>query len=171
MNRLFFVLLCFITFNILGQQVSYKSDISFKSDLWLIITAEEAVHTEGDTIGVKWIPRTVRKKQNAIYIDISKNGTLIGLKYPREMKLSSEGLPNNGFIGEKWYNPYNMHIQVYAKDETGNIWEISVGKDRLTHDLNTDPTDQGRVYITIQDTKGIQSGWYFTIDTFGKQKG
>ena len=170
MNKLFFIVLYFITLNMFSQHISYKSDISFKSDLWLILTAEEAVRTEGDTIEVTWVQRTVRKRQNTIYIDISKNGTLVGLKYPNNIKLSSEGLPNNGFIGEKWYSEHNMHIQTYAKDETGNIWEISVGKDRLTHDLAPDPTDQGRIYLTIHDTKGIQSGWYFTIDVFGKQK-
>jgi hypothetical protein len=153
-----------------GQAQTYRDSVSFKSDLWTILSAEEAVRTEGDTIGVTWVTRNVKARKNVIYIDVSKSGTLIGIKYPRVLKLNSEGLPNNGFIGERWYSPYNMHIQSYAKDETGNVWLVSIGKDRLTPDMNPDTNDQGRIYLTIQDMRGLQSGWYFVINTLGGQR-
>jgi hypothetical protein len=168
MNKLLVTLA--LTVSMYGQAQTYRDSVSFKSDLWTILSAEEAVRSEGDTIGVTWVTRTVKARKNVIYIDVSKSGTLVGIKYPRVLKLSSEGLPNNGFIGERWYSPYNMHIQTYAKDEIGNVWLVSIGKDRLTPDLNPDPKDQGRIYLTIHDTRGLQSGWYFVINTLGKQR-
>ncbi len=163
MNKLLTVLV--LCMSIHGISQSYKDNISFKSDLWTIVQAEEAVRTPGDTIGVVWVKRTVKARKNVIYIDISKSNTLIGIKYPRVLKLNSEGLPNNGFIGEKWYGEYNMWIQSYAKDEAGNIWEVTVGKDSLADEPES---ETGRIYMTIQDTKGLQSGWYFVINTLGK---
>ena len=168
MNKLLTVLVLCVSMHGISQ--SYKDSISFKSDLWTIVSAEEAVRTEGDTISITWVTRSVKARKNVIYVDVSRSGTLLGIKYPRVLKLSSEGLPNNGFIGEKWYSPYNMHIQTYAKDETGNIWEITIGKDSLTSDLNPDLNDWGRIYVTIHDTRGLQSGWYFVINTLGKQR-
>lgn len=161
---------CILAFSINTFAQTYRDSVSFKSDLWTIVSAEEAIRTAGDTIGVTWVSRNVRSRKNVIYVDVSRTGTLVGIKYPKVLKLSSDGLPNNGFIGEKWYSPYNMHIQTYAKDDDGNLWEITMGKDRLTADLNLDPSDTGRIYITLHDTRGLQSGWYFVINTLGKQR-
>jgi hypothetical protein len=100
--------------------------------------------------------------------NISKNGTLIGIKYPNKVKLSSEGLPNNGFMVEKWFSRYSMYIQSMVKDEDGYIWTVTVGKDAFSDDYTG--LENGRIYVVIQDPKHIKPSWYFTIKTFGGKK-
>jgi hypothetical protein len=168
MKNLTLLLLLLFEIQLFGQ--TYKEKVSFKSDLWSIDYAEEAVRTKGDTVNLIWVKKSISARKNVIYVDVSNKGTTIGIKYPKVLNLSSEGLENNGFIGEKWYGKYNMHIQTYAKDQYGNLWQVTVGNDQLSEDASSDPTGKGRIYITIQDTHGIQSGWYFSIKTFGNLK-
>ena len=82
------------------------------------------------------------------------------------MLLKSYGLPNNGFIGEKHYKPNYMSIQSYALDEKGNKWLVTVGKDGYDEEPDVD----GRIYISVVDTRSLQSSWYFTLNKFGEQK-
>jgi hypothetical protein len=93
---------------------------------------------------------------------------LIGIKYPSKLTLSSEGLPNNGFIVEKWLSRYSMHIQSMVKDEEGYIWTVTVGKDAVSDD-NTG-LENGRIYVVIQDPNHVKPSWYFTIKSFGGKK-
>ncbi len=165
MKNLLIALIFLFSIRALSQE--YTEDLSFKSDIWLITTAEEAVRPPGDTINWAWTKRTVKKKSMAVYIDISKDSTVIYLKYPRKMLLKSAGLPNNGFIGENYYNkPHYWSIQSYTLDETGNKWLVTVGKDGIS---DVDKND-GRIYISIVDTHNLQSSWYFTLTKFGNQK-
>jgi hypothetical protein len=164
MRNLLLALLFLFSANLYSQQ--YKEPLSFRSDIWLIMTAEEAVRPPGDTINMTWVKRTVRKRSMAVYIDISKDSTVIYLKYPRKMLLKSYGLPNNGFIGEKQYKANYMSIQSYALDEKGNKWLVTVGKDGYSFE----PDVEGRIYISVVDTRNLQSSWYFTLNKFGEQK-
>jgi hypothetical protein len=155
-------------FSLSVKSQTYQEKVSFKSELWTIEYAEEAL-IGPDSVGITWTKKSVKRRKNVIYVDISSEGTLIGIKYPKVLKLTSEGLDNNGFIGEKHYKNDCMYIQSYARDETGNLWLVTVGKDRFTPGLENDPTGQGRIYLTIQDVNQIQSGWYFAIQTFGNK--
>lgn len=165
MKHVFFLLLSVITLNTFSQ--SYKDKVSFKSDLWLVQTFEEGSFTPPDTISISWEKKKIKPDKYAIYVDISENGTLIGIKYPSKLTLSSEGLPNNGFIGEKWFNKYSMYIQSMVKDETGYLWSVTVGKDSGFEDEID--REEGRIYIVIQDPRGVKSSLYFTIKSFGSK--
>ena len=128
MKHVFLLLLSVITLNSFSQ--SYKDKVSFKSDLWLVQTFEEGSYIPPDTLSITWEKKKIKEDKYAIYVDISEKGTLIGIKYPSKLTLSSEGLPNNGFMGEKWFGKYSMYIQSTVKDETGYVWWVTVGKTR-----------------------------------------
>jgi hypothetical protein len=166
MKHVFLLLFTIVTLNLFSQ--TYKDPVSFKSDLWVVQTFEEGTFIPPDTISINWEQKKVKAGKHAIYVDISKNGTLIGIKYPSKLTLSSEGLPNNGFIVEKWFSRYSMYIQSMVKDEEGYIWTVAVGKDAVSDD-NTG-LETGRIYVVIEDPKHIKPSWYFTIKTFGGKK-
>ena len=166
MKHVFLLLFTIVTLNAFSQ--TYKDPVSFKSDLWLVQTFEEGKFTPPDTISIDWEIKKVRAGKHAIYVDISDKGTLIGIKYPSKLTLSSEGLPNNGFIGEKWLGKYSMYIQSKVKDEDGNIWWVTVGKDAVIE--NDKAIEDGRIYVVIQDPNRIKPSWYFTIKSFGSKK-
>ena len=166
MKHVFLLLFTIVTLNAFSQ--TYKDPVSFKSDLWLVQTFEEGKFTPPDTISIDWEIKKVRAGKHAIYVDISDKGTLIGIKYPSKLTLSSEGLPNNGFIGEKWLGKYSMYIQSKVKDEEGNIWWVTVGKDAVIE--NDEAIEDGRIYVVIQDPNRIKPSWYFTIKSFGSKK-
>jgi len=158
MKHLLF-LLFLSPFTVLSQ--SYKMKTNFEADLWTITYAEEAVRPPNDTVNFTWVKRSVKPRKNAIYIDLTKNNTLIGIKYPNKMTLKSEGLPNNGFIGEKKFNEFCMYRQSYARDENGNLWVVTVGKDMVWEEEAN--RENGRIYISIQDFNNRLSGWYFLL--------
>ena len=166
MKHVFLLLLTIVTLNAFSQ--TYKDPVSFKSDLWLVQTFEEGKFTPPDTISIDWEIKKVRAGKHAIYVDISNKGTTIGIKYPNKVKLSSEGLPNNGFIVEKWFSRYSMYIQSMVKDEEGNIWWVTVGKDSVFEEV--EKREEGRIYVVIQDPNGIKPSLYFTIKSFGGNK-
>ena len=166
MKHVFLLLLTIVTLNAFSQ--TYKDPVSFKSDLWVVQTFEEGTFTPPDTISINWEQKKVKAGKHAIYVDISNKGTLIGIKYPSKLTLSSEGLPNNGFMGEKWFSKYSMYIQSKVKDEDGNIWWVTVGKDGVIE--NDKSIEDGRIYVVIQDPNRIKPSWYFTIKTFGGKK-
>ncbi len=166
MKHVFLLLFTIVTLNAFSQ--TYKDPVSFKSDLWVVQTFEEGTFIPPDTISINWEQKKVKAGKHAIYVDISKKGTLIGIKYPSKLTLSSEGLPNNGFIVEKWFSRYSMYIQSMVKDEEGYIWTVAVGKDAVSDD-NTG-LETGRIYVVIEDPKHIKPSWYFTIKTFGGKK-
>ena len=166
MKHVFLLLCSVVTLNAFSQ--TYKDPVSFKSDLWLVQTFEEGKFTPPDTISIDWEIKKVRAGKHAIYVDISDKGTLIGIKYPSKLTLSSEGLPNNGFMGEKWIGKYSMYIQSKVKDEDGNIWWVTVGKDAVIE--NDKAIEDGRIYVVIQDPNRIKPSWYFTIKSFGSKK-
>ena len=166
MKHVFLLLLTIVTLNAFSQ--TYKDPVSFKSDLWLVQTFEEGTFTPPDTISINWEIKKVRAGKHAIYVDISDKGALIGIKYPSKLTLSSEGLPNNGFMGEKWLGKYSMYIQSKVKDEDGNIWWVTVGKDAVIE--NEKAIEDGRIYVVIQDPNRIKPSWYFTIKSFGSKK-
>ena len=166
MKHVFLLLLTIVTLNTFSQ--TYKDPVSFKSDLWLVQTFEEGKFTPPDTISIDWEIKKVRAGKHAIYVDISDKGALIGIKYPSKLTLSSEGLPNNGFMGEKWLGKYSMYIQSKVKDEDGNIWWVTVGKDAVIE--NDKAIEDGRIYVVIQDPNRIKPSWYFTIKSFGSKK-
>jgi hypothetical protein len=166
MKHVFLLLLTIVTLNAFSQ--TYKDPVSFKSDLWVVQTFEEGTFIPPDTISINWEQKKVKAGKHAIYVDISKKGTLIGIKYPSKLTLSSEGLPNNGFMGEKWFGKYSMYIQSKVKDEDGNIWWVTVGKDGVIE--NDKAIEDGRIYVVIQDPNRIKPSWYFTIKTFGGKK-
>jgi hypothetical protein len=166
MKHVFLLLCSIIVLNAFSQ--TYKDPVSFKSDLWLVQTFEEGTFTPPDTISINWEMKKVKSGKNAIYVDISNKGTLIGIKYPSKLTLSSEGLPNNGFMGEKWIGKYSMYIQSKVKDEEGNIWWVTVGKDAVIE--NEKAIEDGRIYVVIQDPNRIKPSWYFTIKSFGSKK-
>ena len=163
MKHFFLLLLTIVTLNAFSQ--TYKDPVSFKSDLWVVQTFEEGTFTPPDTISIDWQIKKVKAGKHAIYVDISNKGTLIGIKYPTKLTLSSEGLPNNGFMGEKWLGKYSMYIQSTVKDEDGNIWWVTVGKDAVYE--NEKAKEDGRIYMVIQYPKRIKPSWYFTIKSFG----
>ena len=163
MKHVFLLLLSVVTLNTFSQ--SYKDNVSFKSDLWLVQTFEEGSFTPPDTISINWEKKKIKSNQYNIYLDISDKGTLIGVKYPYKLTLSSEGLPNNGFISEKWFSKFSMYIQSTVKDETGYIWSVTVGKDSGFEEIHK---EEGRIYMVLQDPRGIKSSLYFTIKSFGK---
>ena len=166
MKHVFLLLLSIVTLNAFSQ--TYKDPVSFKSDLWVVQTFEEGTFIPPDTISINWEHKKVKAGKHAIYVDISSKGTLIGIKYPTKLTLSSEGLPNNGFIGEKWFSKYSTHIQSKVKDEEGNIWWVTVGKDGVVE--NEDNQEDGRIYMVIQDPNRIKPSLYFTIKSFGGKK-
>ena len=166
MKHLFFTLCLFIVTNVFAQ--TYKDPVSFKSDLWLVQTFEEGTYVPPDTLLINWEKKKIKADKYAIYVDISSKGTLVGIKYPSKLTLSSEGLPNNGFMGEKWFGKYSMHIQSQVKDEEGNIWWVTVGKDSVFEEV--EKREEGRIYVVIQGPNGIKPSWYFTIKSFGKNK-
>jgi len=166
MKHVFLLLFTIVTLNAFSQ--TYKDPVSFKSDLWLVQTFEEGTFTPPDTISINWEIKKVRAGKHAIYVDISDKGALIGIKYPSKLTLSSEGLPNNGFMGEKWLGKYSMYIQSKVKDEDGNIWWVTVGKDAVIE--NEKAIEDGRIYVVIQDPNRIKPSWYFTIKSFGSKK-
>ena len=142
---------------------SYKLNTNFEADLWTIKYAEEAVRPPGDTVNFTWVRRKIAPRKNAIYIELTEKNTLIGIKFPHKMTLKSEGLPNNGFIGEKRFNEHCMYRQSYARDEKGNMWVVTVGKDRVWEEESE--KEEGRIYISVQDVNNLQSGWYFLLHT------
>ena len=166
MKHVFFVLCTILTINAFSQ--TFKDPVSFKSDLWLVQTFEEGTFVAPDTISITWDIKKVKQGKHAIYVDISKKGTLIGIKYPNKLTLSSEGLPNNGFMVEKWFSRYSMYIQSMVKDEDGYIWTVTVGKDAVSDDNKG--LENGRIYVVIQDPNRVKPSWYFTIKTFGGKK-
>ena len=166
MKHFFLLLLTIVTLNAFSQ--TYKDPVSFKSDLWVVQTFEEGTFTPPDTISIDWQIKKVKAGKHAIYVDISNKGTLIGIKYPTKLTLSSEGLPNNGFMGEKWFSKYSMYIQSKVKDEEGNIWWVTVGKDAVYE--NEKAKEDGRIYMVIQDPNHVKPSWYFTIKSFGEKK-
>lgn len=166
MKHFFLLLLTIVTFNTFSQ--TYKDPVSFKSDLWVVQTFEEGTFTPPDTISINWEIKKVKAGKHAIYVDISNKGALIGIKYPTKLTLSSEGLPNNGFMGEKWFSKYSMYIQSNVKDEEGNIWWVTVGKDAVIE--NEKAIEDGRIYMVLQDPNRIKPSWYFTIKSFGGKK-
>ena len=166
MKHVFLLLFTIVTLNAFSQ--TYKDPVSFKSDLWVVQTFEEGTFTPPDTISINWEKKKVKAGKHAIYVDISNKGTLIGIKYPTKLTLSSEGLPNNGFMGEKWFGKYSMHIQSQVKDEEGNIWWVTVGKDSVFEEV--EKREEGRIYVVIQDPNGIKPSLYFTIKSFGGNK-
>lgn len=166
MKHVFLLLCSVIVLNTFSQ--TYKDPVSFKSDLWLVQTFEEGKFTPPDTISIDWEIKKIKAGKHAIYVDISDKGALIGIKYPTKLTLSSEGLPNNGFMGEKWLGKYSMYIQSVVKDEEGNIWWVTVGKDAVYE--NEKAKEDGRIYMVIQDPKRIKPSWYFTIKSFGGKK-
>jgi hypothetical protein len=166
MKNVFLLLCLVIGTNVFAQ--TYKDQVSFKSDLWLVQTFEEGTYVPPDTLLINWEKKKIKADKYAIYVDISSKGTLVGIKYPSKLTLSSEGLPNNGFMGEKWFGKYSMHIQSQAKDEEGNIWWVTVGKDSVFEEV--EKREEGRIYVVIQDPNGIKPSWYFTIKSFGKNK-
>lgn len=166
MKHFFLLLLTIVTLNLFSQ--TYKDPVSFKSDLWVVQTFEEGTFIPPDTISINWEQKKVKAGKHAIYVDISNKGTLIGIKYPTKLTLSSEGLPNNGFMGEKWFSEYSMYIQSKVKDEEGNIWWVTVGKDAVFEDEKA--KEDGRIYMVIQDPNRIKPSLYFTIKSFGGKK-
>ena len=166
MKHVFLLLFTIVTLNAFSQ--TYKDPVSFKSDLWVVQTFEEGTFIPPDTISINWEQKKVKAGKHAIYVDISNKGTLIGIKYPSKLTLSSEGLPNNGFMGEKWFGKHSMYIQSKVKDEEGNIWWVTVGKDGVIE--NDKAIEDGRIYVVIQDPNRIKPSLYFTIKTFGSKK-
>jgi hypothetical protein len=166
MKHVFLLLLSIVTLNAFSQ--TYKDPVSFKSDLWVVQTFEEGTFIPPDTISINWEMKKVKVGKHAIYVDISNKGALIGIKYPTKLTLSSEGLPNNGFMGEKWFGKYSMYIQSTVKDEEGNIWWVTVGKDAVIE--NEKAIEDGRIYMVLQDPNRIKPSWYFTIKSFGGKK-
>ncbi len=164
MKHVFLLLCSIVTLNTFSQ--TFKDPVSFKSDLWLVQTFEEGTFVAPDTISITWDIKKVKQGKHAIYVDISKKGSLIGIKYPTKLTLSSEGLPNNGFMVEKWFSRYSMYIQSTVKDEDGYIWTVTVGKDAVSDDNKG--LENGRIYLILQDPKGVKPSWYFTIKSFGK---
>ena len=166
MKHVFLLLFTIVTLNLFSQ--TYKEPVSFKSDLWVVQTFEEGTFIPPDTISINWEIKKVKAGKHAVYVDISNKGTLIGIKYPTKLTLSSEGLPNNGFMGEKWFSKYSMYIQSKVKDEEGNIWWVTVGKDGVIE--NEKAIEDGRIYVVIQDPNRVKPSWYFTIKSFGGKK-
>jgi hypothetical protein len=160
MKKLVFSIFLF-SLSLCGIAQSYKDRVNFEADLYKIIYIEEAVRPAEDTSNFTWVKRPVKSNRSTIYIECTKKNTLIGMKFPEKMTLKSEDLPNNGFIADKFFDEHKMYRQSYAKDEKGNVWVVTVGKDSAWEIESN--RDNGRIYISVQDTKNLQSGWYFLL--------
>lgn len=153
----------------LVQAQVYTDSVSFRNDLWHVLKAEE-YRVADDSIHGYWVRREVKRKKKVVYIDVSRENTTIGIKWPETIRLVSIGLPEGGFREEKWLGPNCMWMQTMSRDETGALWEVTVGRDRFSHDLEPDPTGAGRIYLTIQPVEHNRSGYYFTLGILGDLK-
>ncbi len=150
-----------------GLQAQMHTDsVNFENDLWTILTAEEYM-VAPDSINGVWAKLPVKRRKNVVYLDVTRENTMIGIKWPETIRLVSIGLPEGGFRKEKWYGKDFMWIQTMARDERGALWEVTVGRDRFTHDLEPDPSGEGRVFLTIQPVDHNRSGYYFTLGVLG----
>jgi len=156
----------FILFSLCSNAQNYKDKVSFKSDLWLILQFEEGTYPPGDTINIQWKDKKVKRGNNPVYVDISKDLTMLHFKFPQKITFTSEGLPKNGFIVEKKFGEHSMYIKSYVKDEQGYLYSVVVGKDAVWEDEKN--KENGRIYIVIEDPKRIKPTWYFTIKPFGQ---
>ena len=147
----------------------YTDSVSFENDLWTMLTAEE-YRVADDSIHGVWVKMPIKRKKNVVYIDVSRTNTTIGIKWPETIRLVSIGLPGGGFREEKWFSPNCMWMQTQARDESGALWDITVGRDRFSHDLEPDPSGAGRIYLTIQPVEHNRSGYYFTLGILGDVK-
>jgi len=161
-------LLLFIFLSLISSAQNYKDKVSFKSDLWLILQFEEGTYPPEDTLNIIWQDKKVKRGNNPVYVDISKDLTLLHFKFPEKKTFTSEGLPNNGFIVEKKFGEYSMYIRSYVKDEQGYLYSVTVGKDGAWEDEKN--KQNGRIYIVIEDPKRIKSSWYFTVKPFGENR-
>jgi hypothetical protein len=162
MKIILLALLSFTCGSIISQ--SYRENVSFKADLWLIQKFEEGTY-QLDTSVIAWEDRKVKKAANVIYVDASQDQTMIHIKYPKKMTLTSEGLakPRVRKFGE-----HTMYIASYARDtEDGYLYRIVVGKDARWEDEKH--KDDGRIYLVIEDPARIRPSWYFVIKVFGKK--
>ena len=166
MKNVFLLLCLVIGTNVFAQ--TYKDSISFKSDLWIVETFEEGLRTPNDTIGINWEKKKLPSNRPIIYIDISENGSMVGIKYPIKLKLSSSGLSNNGYLGKTTLKSTVIYEQCNLVDETGYVWQVIVGKDGSWE--IEDKREEGRIYIVLMDPKGIKSSYYFTLKTFGGRR-
>jgi len=153
----------------IGRAQVYTDSVDFRNDLWTVLTAEE-YRVADDSIHGVWVKMPVKRKKNVVYIDVSRRGTVIGLKWPERIRLISAGLPNEGFGEEKWLTRDCMWIKTRARDERGALWEVTVGRDRYTSDLEPDPSGAGRIFLTIQPVDHNRSGYYFTLNVLGDLK-
>ena len=166
MKYFFLTILSLLTFNVFSQ--TYKDSISFKSDLWVTESFEEGLRIPNDTNTLNWEKKKLPSNKPVIYIDISENGSMVGIKYPIKLKLSSSGLPKNGYLGKTVLKSTVMYEQCNLLDETGYLWNVIVGKDSSWE--IPEKREEGRIYIVIQDPKGIKSSYYFTLKTFGGRR-
>jgi len=166
MKYIFSTILTVLAFNTFSQ--TYKDSISFKSDLWVAETFEEGLRTPNDTISVNWVKKNLPSSKPIIYIDVSEYGSVVGIKYPIKLGLYSSNLPNNGYLGKTVLKSTAMYEQCNVLDETGYLWNVIVGKDGSSE--IPEKRDEGRIYIVIQDPKGLKSSYYFTLKTFGGRK-
>ena len=164
MKYTFLAILCLLA-NCTFSQV-YTDPVTYKCDLWIAQTYEEGLRTPNDTIGLTWVKSNLPKNRPVLYIDISEKGSMVGIKYPVSLKLSSNGLPNNGYVGKKILKSNVVYEECNLLDETGYLWNVIVGKDGYWED--PEKRKEGRFYIVIHDPKGIRSSYYFTLKTFGK---
>ena len=165
MKYIIFLISSLLSINSFSQ--THKDSISFKSDLWIVDTFEEGIRPPNDTFTVKWVEKKFTSKP-IIYIDVSENGSLVGINYPIKLKLSSSGQPKNGYLGKKVFKNYAFYEECYLVDETGYIWRVIVGKD--SYWVDPEKKDEGRIYIVIIDPKNIKSSYYFTLKTFGGRR-
>jgi hypothetical protein len=168
MNKILSLAGLIFTCTSLQAQV-YTDSVSFKNDLWTILTAEE-YQIAPDSIHGVWVKRQVKRKENVVYIDVTRESTMIGIKWPEKIRLVSAGLTEGGFRKEQWYGPNCMYMQTLARDERGALWEVTVGRDRYSHDLEPDPTGAGRIFLTLQPVEHNRSGYYFTLGILGDVK-
>lgn len=161
-------LLSFIFLCLFSSAQNYKDKVSFKSDLWLILQFEEGVYPVGDTLNITWQDKKVKKGNNPIYVDISKDLTMLHFKFPQKKTFTSDGLPNNGFITEKKFSEYSMYIRSLVKDENGYLYTVTVGKDGVWEDEKN--KENGRIYVVLEDPKRINPSWYFTVKPFGQNR-
>ena len=157
------IILSLLTFNVFSQ--TYKDSISFKSDLWIAETFEEGLRNPKDKNNVNWVKKKLPSNIPVIYIDISENGSMVGMKNPIKLKLTSSGLPKNGYLGKTVLKNSVIYEQCNLLDETGYLWNVIVGKDSSWE--IPEKMEDGRIYIVIQDPKGIKSSYYFTLKYFG----
>jgi hypothetical protein len=163
-----FFLLLFIFLSLISSAQNYKDKVSFKSDLWLILQFEEGVYPIGDTLNITWQDKKIKKGNNPVYVDISKDLTMLHFKFPLKKTFTSEGLLNNGFISEKKFSEYSMYIRSFVKDENGYLYIVTVGKDGVWEDEKN--KQNGRIYVVLEDPKKVNPSWYFTVKPFGQNK-